>query len=116
MNISATSSVLAAGSGKPDYIAIAMVAVMAIFVIIMVIRKHITLKKAAKAKNFEVTEEKNTGVAVPSSPAPTAPGSAGKVKLHDVDPKTAAMLMAIVADKTGKPLNELRFISIKEVK
>ena len=37
------------------------------------------------------------------------------VKLHDVPPKTAAMLMAIVADKTGKPLNELRFISIKEV-
>jgi len=26
------------------------------------------------------------------------------------------MLMAIVADKMGKPLNELRFISIKEVK
>ena len=35
---------------------------------------------------------------------------------HDVEPKTAAMLMAIVADKMGKPLNELRFISIKEVK
>ena len=48
--------------------------------------------------------------------APVAPGSAGGVKLHDVEPKTAAMLMAIVADKMGKPLNELRFISIKEVK
>ena len=48
--------------------------------------------------------------------APTAPGSAGGVKLYDVEPKTAAMLMAIVADKMGKPLNELRFISIKEVK
>ncbi len=47
--------------------------------------------------------------------APTAPGSAGGVKLYGVEPKTAAMLMAIVADKTGKPLNELRFISIKEV-
>ena len=48
--------------------------------------------------------------------AATAPGSAGGVKLYDVPPKTAAMLMAIVADKMGKPLNELRFISIKEVK
>ena len=47
---------------------------------------------------------------------PVAPGSAGELKLHDVEPKTAAMLMAIVADKLGKPLNELRFISIKEVK
>ena len=45
-----------------------------------------------------------------------APGSAGELKLHDVPPKTAAMLMAIVADQMGKPLNELRFISIKEDK
>ena len=45
-----------------------------------------------------------------------APGSAGQLKLHDVEPKTAAMLMAIVANQMGKPLNELRFISIKEVK
>ena len=50
------------------------------------------------------------------APKPTAPGSAGELELHDVEPKTAAMIMAIVADKMGKPLNELRFISIKEVK
>ena len=47
---------------------------------------------------------------------PLAPGTAGELKLYDTPPKTAAMLMAIVADKLGKPLNELRFISIKEVK
>ena len=51
----------------------------------------------------------------PEAPKPTAPGAAGQLKLHNVEPKTAAMLMAIVADKMGKPLNELRFISIKEV-
>ena len=54
--------------------------------------------------------------AVQETPKPAAPGSAGQLKLHDVEPKTAAMLMAIVADKMGKPINELRFISIKEVK
>ena len=54
--------------------------------------------------------------AAPEIAKPTAPGTAGELKLHDVEPKTAAMLMAIVADKMGKPLNELRFISIKEVK
>ena len=53
-------------------------------------------------------------VAAPA--APLAPGSAGKLKMYDTPPKTAAMIMAIVADKMGKPLNELRFISIKEVK
>ena len=54
--------------------------------------------------------------AVAEVPQPTAPGTAGQLKIYDVEPKTAAMLMAIVADKLGKPLNELRFISIKEVK
>lgn len=47
---------------------------------------------------------------------PLAPGSAGELKMYDVEPKTAAMIMAIVADNLQKPLNELRFISIKEVK
>jgi Na+-transporting methylmalonyl-CoA/oxaloacetate decarboxylase gamma subunit len=50
------------------------------------------------------------------TPQVLAPGTAGELKLHDVEPKTAAMLMAIVANQMGKPLNELRFISIKEVK
>ena len=50
------------------------------------------------------------------SDTPLAPGSAGRVKLYDVPDKEAAMIMAIVADKMQKPLNELHFISIKEVK
>ena len=70
-------------------------------------------KKAAAAKAAAAP----TPAAAPAEePKPTAPGSAGELKLHDVEPKTAAMIMAIVADKMGKPLNELRFISIKEVK
>ena len=57
--------------------------------------------------------------AAPAAPAAKnapAPGSAGKIALHDVPDKPAAMLMALVADRTGKPLNQLRFISIREVK
>ena len=74
-------------------------------------------------KAFMASEKKKKAQPAPEAPAaaapaelPVAPGSAGELKLHDVEPKTAAMLMAIVADKMGKPLNELRFISIKEVK
>ncbi len=52
----------------------------------------------------------------PKADVPAAPGSAGEIKLFDVPDKDAAMIMAIVADKMGKPLNELRFKSIKEVK
>ena len=37
------------------------------------------------------------------------------VDLINVDEKTAAMIMAIVADETDIPLNELRFISIREL-
>ena len=68
--------------------------------------------KAAKAAPAPAA----SAPAAPAVEAPKAPGSAGQLKLHDVEPKTAAMIMAIVADKMGKPLNELRFISIKEVK
>ncbi len=53
--------------------------------------------------------------AAPAAKAPEAKGTAGDVKLYDTDPKDAAMVMAIVADTLGKPLNELRFKSIKEV-
>ena len=57
-----------------------------------------------------------TAAAPAAAGEPAAPGSAGNIKLHDVSDRDAAMLMAIVADKTGKPLNELRFKSIKEEK
>ena len=69
----------------------------------------------AKAKK---PAEAKAAPAAPAAPveAPAAPGSAGPVKLYDTPPKTAAMIMAIVANQMGKPLNELRFISIKEVK
>ena len=70
-----------------------------------------TAKKTAK-KDTAPTPEVTQSVQVPSEPAP---GSAGQLKLYDVEPKTAAMLMAIVANKLQKPVNELRFISIKEV-
>ena len=65
-----------------------------------------------------IINRKNTAApaVAPAAKNAPAPGSAGKIALHDVPDKTAAMLMAIVADRTGKPLNQLRFISIREVK
>ena len=68
----------------------------------------------SRAKKADVHTEAPAAVPAPAKTA--APGSAGEIKLHDVPDKTAAMLMAIVADKLGKPLNELRFISIREIK
>ena len=104
----------ASGTQQPDFVALAMVLVMALIVAVLTVRKYLSKKNVTAAAEAP---------AAPAAPAPakptvrpTAPGSAGKLKLHDVEPKTAAMLMAITANKMGKPLNELRFISIKEVK
>ena len=89
--------------------------IIALMVVVIIMGKiFVALDNRNKAAAPEAVAE--TVPAAPAAPAPTAPGSAGALKLHDVEPKTAAMLMAIVANKMGKPLNELRFISIKEVK
>lgn len=71
-------------------------------------------EKAAAAKPVEAKPEAKAAPAAVKA-APAAPGSAGHVKLNGVPEKDAAMIMAIVADKMQTPLNELRFISIKEV-
>ena len=71
---------------------------------------------AKEAEMAAVPVAPHTKGSIVLSNAKPAPGTAGQLKLHDVEPKTAAMIMDIVANKMGKPLNELRFISIKEVK
>lgn len=69
----------------------------------------------AKAMPAEAAQSEALSVsdAEKAKPVP-APGNAGEIALNGVDPRTAAMCMAIVAAETGKPVNELRFKSIKE--
>ena len=88
-----------------------------LMIVITIMGKFFTAKAKAPAK-AEAAPTAAPVAAAPAAPAeaPAAPGSAGPVKLYDTPPKTAAMIMAIVANQMGKPLNELRFISIKEVK
>ena len=99
----------AAPQGDP--VALLMVIALGLVVLIMLLRKRFGKKPAAEPTGVTVEIP-----AAPAAPQPTATGTAGRLKLHDVEPKTAAMIMAITADKLAKPLNELRFISIKEVK
>ena len=88
-----------------------------LMIVVMVMGKAFVAAEKKKAPKAEKPAEP-APVAAPAAPAEpvAAPGTAGQLKLYDTPPKTAAMIMAIVADKMGKPLNELRFISIKEVK
>ena len=92
-------------------------------VVIVMGKIFIAKDKKAAAKGAAAVKAAAPAAAPVAAPAPAAsaapvaaPGSAGQLKLYDVPPKTAALIMAIVADKMGQPLNELRFISIKEVK
>jgi sodium pump decarboxylase gamma subunit len=90
--------------------------------VIMIMGKLFVSAEKKKSAKAESAKSGVTAAAVPAAipqeapVAQPAPGTAGQLKLYDTPPKTAAMIMAIVADQMGKPLNELRFISIKEVK
>ena len=87
--------------------AVVFLGLILLMIVVMIVGKIFAASK--KAQPAEAP-------APAAAEVPEAPGTAGRLKLHDVEPKTAAMIMAIVADKMGKPLNELRFISIREVK
>lgn len=50
-----------------------------------------------------------------AQPVETAPAGPRQVKLIDTDEKTAAMIMALVSDQSGIPLDKLDFKSIKKV-
>ena len=86
-----------------------------LMIVITIMGKFFTAK-AKKPVKAEAAAPASVGLAAMDPVNAAAPGTAGQLKLYDTPPKTAAMIMAIVANQMGKPLNELRFISIKEVK
>ncbi len=94
---------------------IALIGFVTVFVVLIVLMAIIVLI----SKVFSDKKSKPAPVQQPAVP-PAAPAEPREVytgvKLNSVDEKTAAVLMAIVADKLDKPLENLRFISIKEVR
>ena len=95
------------------YLVVFLGLLMLMVVVIILGRIMIASSKKATAAAAAASAEAPASEPVKAEPAP---GSAGDLKLYDTDPKDAAMIMAIVADSLGKPINELRFKSIKEVK
>ena len=93
--------------------AVVFIGLIALMAVIMIVGKIMVAKKTAPAA---------APAAATAAPAPApkaapalATGTAGECKLYNVGDREAAMLMAIVANKLGKPLNALRFKSMKEV-
>lgn len=101
-----------------DYLFYSVVGICVVFcalIFLMLVIKVLMFQP--KAKQQQAYSATASAEAAPVAPAaPLAPGVAGQVMLYDTDPRDAAMVMAIVADELGKPLNELRFISIREVR
>ncbi len=101
----------------PAALSTAVVGYAVVFLgIVLLMAVVILMGKAMTAGHRTAPEEAPAPVSEGKKEQGRAPGTAGELKLYDTDPRTAAMIMAIVAEKTGKPLNELRFKSIREVK
>lgn len=86
---------------------------LGLILLMIVINIMAAIMKSGKKKEAAPAA---AAAAAPAAARPAAPGSAGEIKLYDVPDKEAAMIMAIVANRMNRPLNELRFKSIKEVK
>ena len=84
--------------------------------VVVIAGKAMSAKKASVASPAAAGAAPQAAAAAPAKDGPVAPGSAGKIALYNTSDRDAAMIMAIVADQLGKPINELRFKSIKEVK
>jgi Na+-transporting methylmalonyl-CoA/oxaloacetate decarboxylase gamma subunit len=84
--------------------------------VVMIMCKIMTRNANAAASAAQPVPGGELTPAAPAAEAKKAPGTAGEFKLFNTDLRDAAMVMAIVADSLGKPINELRFISIREVK
>lgn len=98
----------------------AIVGFIIVFIVLtLIIGAIIVTSKLVSSASKKPAEEKKAAPAPAAAPAPVAPkaapGSCGDIKLYNVSDKEAAMIMAIVADEMKTPLNELRFISIKQI-
>ena len=93
----------------PPFPAIVVAVVAVLLIIYVYITKAINGKKAVeKPKKAPVAPAASPVAAHSAGPA----ASSGDLELVGTDEKTAAVIMAIVSDKSGIPLNRLQFKSI----
>ena len=95
--------------------AVVFVGLIALMAVVLVMGKIMVAKKAKTAAAAPAPAAPAAAPAAPKAAPVLAAGTAGECKFYNVGDREAAMLMAIVANKLGKPLNTLRFKSMKEV-
>ena len=82
--------------------------------LIILVSKVIRAIEGAATKKAPATPAAATPAAPAGVPMPAGMNQ-GELELINTDEKTAAIIMAIVSDKSGIPLNRLSFKSIKLV-
>ena len=102
-----------------DALAVSLIGIVTVICILAVIAVLILLV----SKVIRAIESKANSKKAAAAPAATASAPAGvpmpagmnqgELELIGTDEKTAAVIMAIVSDKSGIPLNRLSFKSIK---
>lgn len=105
-----------------DALATSLIGITTVICILAVIAVLIILVSKVIRAVEGVATKKAPEAPAPAA-APTAPAGApmpagmnqGELELINTDEKTAAVIMAIVSDKSGIPLNRLSFKSIKLV-
>ena len=94
------------------------------FIVVLSMLAIIAVTILVFSKIMSVFSGKKTAEKAPAAPAVSAAPagnplpadtSAGSLDLVDVDEKTAAVIMAIISNESGIPLNRLAFKSIKKM-
>ena len=95
----------------PPVPAIVVAAVAVLLILYVYISKAINGKKKSETPAKTPDKKEAPVASVVNKPAGPA-ASSGDLELVGTDEKTAAVIMAIVSDKSGIPLNRLQFKSI----
>ena len=89
-----------------------VIAILAVIAVLILLVSKVIRTLEASAKKGKKEEAKPQTSAPAGVPMPDGMNQ-GDVELIDTDEKTAAVIMAIVSQKSGIPLNRLAFRSIR---
>ena len=93
-------------------VVLAVLAVIALF-ILLISKIMGAIEKASEKKSPETVTKPASRVSAPKGVPLPDTQSEGQLQLENVDEPTAAVIMAIVSNQSGIPLNRLAFKSIK---
>lgn len=95
-------------------IIVVMLILALLAVLVLLLSKGVRAVEAKAKKNGSAESTVSDNTAVAPIPAPVVSNaSSGNLVLENTDDKTAAVIMAIVSNESGIPLNRLQFNSIK---